>query len=142
MGMFMTAFMVMLLLIIISPKQDAKERGFVACTQNLLDDLIDCNHNVVCSTLAIVDNTWCDIKVIVKGAKEWIQGQQPKPWSNYIYEPEMSENQFVDEEARQKYLKRYPNTKEEMEKKHLLRKELENEQNAIKIDEINWNENK
>ncbi len=134
----MAAFMMMLVLVIIAPKQDAKGRGFVGCTQNMLEDLIDCDQKIGCSMLAIASNTWCDVKVIAKGAKNWLEEKQKYPWSNYIYEPEDPKNQFVDEQARDEYLKQYPNTKDEMEIKHRLRKELENEQNTIKTDKIEW----
>lgn len=139
-GCLIAVFVIMLFLIIISPKQDAKGRGFVACTQDLLDDLIFCERRIGCSMKAIAANTWCDVKVITKGAKDWAKGMQQYPWSNYIYEPEKPENQFVDEDARREYLKQYPDTKKEMELKDLLRKELENEQNTIKNNEISWNE--
>lgn len=132
-GLAVSAFMLMLMLILIAPKQDVQNRGFVYCTQNLIDDLADCNRALWCSSKAVSKNTWCDIKIIADGFLLWMDNKQPKPWSNYIFKPELPQNSFVDEEARAEYLKQYPDVKQEMESLHKLRKELENEQN-LQID--------
>lgn len=130
----------MMLLILLSPKYDAQNRGFVACTQSLLDELVECEHKIGCSMRAVAANSWCDIKTIVKGAKDWLNGQQDTPWSNYIYEPEMPKNPLIDEDARAEYLRAHPNTKEDMERLHRQRKEMENEQNSTNEFENFWPE--
>lgn len=129
MGLLIAVFMVMLILILIAPKQDARSRGFIPCTQSMVDQLIECERKLWCSGGAIVQNAWCDLKVIGAGFKDWTVGKQPRPWSNYIFKAELPLNSMVDEEARQDYLKQYPNVQQEMENLHKLRKELENEQN-------------
>lgn len=128
-GLMMFVFMTMFILILIAPKQDVQNRGFVFCTQNLIDDLSDCERNLWCSSKAIVKNTWCDLKIIGKGFSLWLNKEQPAPWSNYIFEPETPQDAFIDEDARAEFLEQYPNVKQDMENLHLLRKELENEQN-------------
>ena len=128
-ALVMFIFMLMFVLILIAPKQDAQNRGFVFCTQNLIDDLADCNRSIWCSSRAIAKNTWCDFKIIANGISLWTKGEQSTPWSNYIFEPEIPQNAFIDEEARKEYLEKYPDVRQEMETLHKLRKELENEQN-------------
>lgn len=128
-AILVTVFVVMLFLILLAPKQDAKERGFIPCTQNMVDDLISCERGIICSGKAILNNTWCDLKVIGKGINLWVKGEQQRPWSNYIFEADIPNPSFVDEEARQQYLKEHPDVFEEMKRLHKLRKELENEQN-------------
>lgn len=137
-GLMMFVFMLILILILIAPKQDAKNRGFVFCTQNLMDNLADCDRALWCSSKAVLRNTLCDFKIISTGLSLWAKGKQPRPWSNYIFEPEPVQNPFVDEEARAEYLKQYPNVKLEMENLHKLRKELENEQSLQTDTEKLW----
>ncbi|MBR1949203.1 MAG: hypothetical protein IKA30_05370 [Alphaproteobacteria bacterium] len=128
-------FCLLFVLLIISPKQDAKNRGFVKCTQQMIDDVGNCNKAFLCSVKAIGNNTLCDVKVVTEGFKLWLDNQQPYPWSNYIFEPEIEKNPFYDDEGRDEYLKNNPNIKKEMIKLEKLRKELENEENKQNFDE-------
>ena len=128
-------FLLLFVLLIISPKQDAKNRGFVKCTQSMITSLSDCNRKIWCSVETISENTWCNIKVIAEGFKLWLDDKQPRPWSNYLFEPEAIENSFFDEEAIAEYLKNNPNVKQEMMRLDELRKELENEENDQNFDE-------
>lgn len=137
-GLSAGIFGLLFVLILAAPKQDAQNRGFVACSQQLLQRLGQCDHRLWCSSKAVAANSRCDIAVIWHGICSWIDGKQPYPWSNYLYEPELSG--WVDEEARQEYLKQYPDTKQEMEKLHQLRKELEDEQNARQNTQDLWPE--
>ena len=135
-GALLLGFLLLFVLIMISPKQDAKGRGFVLCTQEMVDDLLICDKKISCSIGAIFRNTICDIKVIGKGVSYWIKGKQPYPWSNYIFEPEIPKNTYVDEAAREEYLSEFPETAKEMQMLKKLNKELENEQNM----QINFKE--
>ena len=134
-GLLVSLCFLLLVLLLISPKQDSKERGFVRCTQNMIENLIDCDKKIGCSLGAIAVNTLCDIKVVGKGVVDWIDGKQPRPWSNYIFEPE-TENfeSFIDEEERAEYLQKYPNVEQEMQRLNKLREELENEENKQSFD--------
>lgn len=132
---FFTFFLV---LILIAPKQDAQGRGFVQCTQSMAEDLLLCDKRPFCTIRAILSNTACDIGVIADGMVDWTKGTQPTPWSNYIFEPDVS-SPFIDEEARSEYLKNYPDTKAEMERLHILRKDLENEQDTSE-EQAPWNQ--
>ncbi|MBE6467500.1 MAG: hypothetical protein E7004_02795 [Alphaproteobacteria bacterium] len=131
----MGCFLLLFVLLVISPKQDAKKRGFIQCTQEMIDNLISCERKIWCSTKAIANNTYCDVKIIIQGFDLWLDNKQPKPWSNYIFEPEIEKNSFFDEEERAEYLKKYPDVKDEMIRLDKLRKDLENEENEQNISE-------
>ena len=128
-------FLLLFVLLIISPKQDAKNRGFISCTQDMVNDLVACDRAFWCSVKAIGGNTYCDIKIIVSGFDMWFDGKQKYPWSNYIFEPEINNESFFDEEARIEYLKNNPNVRAEMLRLDKLRKDLENEENNQTISE-------
>ncbi len=122
-------FMLLFILLVMSPKDDADKRGFVKCTHEMIDNLSDCNKGFYCTVKAIMNNTWCNVKVIAEGVDLWIDNKQKYPWSNYIYEPIIVDNSFFDEEARTEYLKKYPDVKRDMMRLNKLRKDLENEEN-------------
>lgn len=132
-SLIICCFLILFLLLIISPKQDAKSRGFIKCTQQMIEDIYDCNRKIWCSIKAIGNNTLCDIGIVVEGITLWIDDKQSYPWSNYIFEPEITENSFFDEEARQEYLKNNPDVKNEMMRLDKLRKDLEYDENNQKI---------
>jgi hypothetical protein len=134
-GLFVVLFGVMTVLIMIAPKQDVQGRGFIPCTLVMIDELGSCERKVYCSIKAITKNSWCDFKVIGSGMLHWLKGNQARPWSNYIFTPQLPEDGWIDKDARAEYLKQYPNTLQEMQKLKQLGKELENEQNNISIDE-------
>lgn len=122
-------FVILFVLLVISPKQDAKNRGFVKCTQLMITSLSDCNRSIWCSVKTISENTWCNVKVVAEGVKLWLDNKQPTPWANYLFEPQIIENSFFDEEAIEEYLKNNPDVKKEMMRLDELRKGLENEEN-------------
>lgn len=77
---------------------------------------------------AVLGNSWCDAKVVAGGAKAWVSGKQPAPWSNYIFIPELPEDENFDNAARAEYFKTNPDIAVEMQDLKQLNKELENEQ--------------
>ena len=101
----------------------------------MIASLSDCNRKIGCSIKAISENTWCNIKVIAEGITLWLDNKQPKPWSNYIFEPEVEESSFFDKEAIEEYLKNNPNVKKEMMRLDELRKGLEDEENNQEFNE-------
>ena len=129
-------FIVLAVLILISPRQDLEGRGFTRCSQNMVEDLWHCEQKISCGIGAIVSNNWCITKVVGKGIVLWLEGKQQRPWSNYIFEPKTYLSKIVDEQERQEYLATHPDVKEEMEHLHRLRKDLENEE-ATKVD-VPW----
>ncbi len=127
-------FMLTVALVLIAPKQDVKMRGFVKCSRTLAEKLENCEGTLWCSAKSVLACSVCDVKVVARGISDWQKGKQPYPWSNYIFIPELPENSFIDEKARTEYLEKYPNTKQEMDNLHKLRKEMEDEQNLQEFD--------
>ena len=78
---------------------------------------------------ATVKNSWCDMKVVGRGFNNWIRGKQSAPWSNYIFEPELPEDEYFDNEARAEYFKHTPDIAAEMQNLKKLSEELEDETN-------------
>ena len=137
-GLLLFCFVCVVVLILLAPKQDIQRRGFIPCTEKMIERLFDCDKKIWCSAKVIVRNSGCVFRVIGDGFSDWLKGKQPMPWSNYIFEPELFPEGFVDEEARQEYLSKYPDTKKEMERLHRLRKDIENENNKQLEAENNW----
>lgn len=79
------------LLVLLSPRQDIQKRGFIPCTETLAQNILNCPTDTKyrCIFAEIMQNSWCDIKVIGTGLTSWIQGRQSTPWANYIFRPEV-----------------------------------------------------
>ncbi len=124
-------------LILISPRQDNQNRGFIPCTQKMAQGMMSCPQQgkMLCFSGHILRNTWCDVQVIGKGIKLWIKGEQPTPWSNYIFTPDLrpldEDGEVINDEELQKYYQENPNMQEDMNKlinlHHKLNEELDNE---------------
>lgn len=129
MWLWVVAVALVMVMVLLSPHYDAKNRGFAFCTQQLIEKLEECDKKIACSTVAVLDNTICDVKIIGKSFKEWVDGKHPYPWSGYIFAAEIPLSSFINEDERREYLEEYPDTLAEMEKLKFLRKDLENAQN-------------
>lgn len=136
-GIVIFVFMSVFVLVLLSPRQDAKSRGFIPCTRQLAEKLLNCpeEHKIRCLFSAIAQNTWCDMKVIGGGFADWAAGKQTAPWSNYIFIPETVRDETFDEEAEAEYLKNNPSPAAEMQKLQKLNEELENEITREEVDE-------
>lgn len=122
-------------LVMISPRQDSLNRGFVPCTKEMISQMMSCqDHKAWCMSKAIIQNTGCDTLVILDGLGAFIKGNQKTPWENYLFTPEI-ETPDIDTDLEQ-YYNENPMLKEEMERlkeKHL---ELEKKLEEIKNDEL------
>lgn len=99
--------------LIISPKNDLKNRGFIACTKNMILNLGECKSGETgCVFKSFYRDTICNLGVISDGFSAWLKGNQSTPWSNYIFEPEWQEK------SENPYLS---NPKEDMENMRLER---------------------
>lgn len=136
-GVVVFVFMGVFVLVLLSPRQDAQKRGFIPCTHELADRLLNCESDKKISCLfgAILRNTWCDMKVIGQGVANWFDGKQKTPWSNYIFIPEAELSDVFDTETAKKYLKNNPSPAVEMQKLQKLNKELEDEINYEEVAE-------
>lgn len=128
-GLWMFLFIALVGIVIFAPHHDAKNRGFAFCTHNLADDLISCDKATLCTMNAILNNTWCDIKIICQSFNDWIDNKHPYPWSGYLFEPEQLHSSYFDEEEVKEYMQEYPDTLEEMVELKKLRKDMEDAQN-------------
>lgn len=130
-------FMCVFILVILSPRQDAQNRGFIPCTKQLAEKLLNCpqDSKIACLFNAIVKNTWCDMKVIGNGFWEWTKGSQKTPWSNYIFVPQDIRDETFDAETEAEYLKNNPLPTIEMQELQKLNEELENEIIREEVDE-------
>ena len=142
-GIFVTFLvligMVVSILVFISPKQDAKRRGFIPCTENFVISFNSCDKDsqYTCLLKEILKNSWCDAKVIGEGMSLWVKGEQSAPWSNYIFKPvltpqpsseEIDEN-FYDEPDEDMIfdMQKLKKLNEELEEK--LEKDMSNDKN-------------
>ena len=137
-SLLLLCFIGVFVLVLLAPKQDVEKRGFIPCTENMVDGLFGCNKGIWCSIKIIVNNNVCVLGVIGNGFANWMKNKQTTPWSNYIFEPKLYPSGFVDEEARKEYLKEYPDTIAEMKRLHRLRKDIEDENNKQIKFESNW----
>lgn len=105
MSIFMLCAIVYFAVVFISPRYDMQGRGFVPCTTELATKVEACGQGkVFCILGAIGIDNLCNLKVIGKGFKNWVNGEQKTPWSNYIFTPEVPQNLSVnDEEAEEIY---------------------------------------
>lgn len=125
---FVAWVLLVFVLVLFSPRQDLQGRGFIPCTETMADKMLGCEKNKAwCMLGAIVDNSFCDMKVVAKGFGSWITGQQSRPWSNYLFTPEALDDDF-DEQAKSEYLQNNPDIEAEMIELKQLHEEIENEQ--------------
>ena len=78
-------------MLMLSPKQDLQKRGFIPCTEQFVLNVSDCTRGeMICPLKYLWQDTACNTKVIFEGFGAWVKGKQPTPWSNYLFEPELS----------------------------------------------------
>ena len=134
-GLFMSVFTLIAVLyvtiIFISPRYDIQRRGFIPCTEKLAQNIAACPDGALfCTMQAILNNNLCDMEVIGQGVKNWLNGKQDKPWSNYIFEPELIGGlPGNDDPDLEEIYQQHSNFAEEMAKlKQLEQEQQQNEQ--------------
>lgn len=135
-SVFSIFFVAMILIVVSAPRQDKLERGFIPCTKAMMDEMLACPEDggSFCIAKTIVHNSVCDISVIFKGVTNWVQGKQPRPWSNYFFEPEIEsklQSENVDEELEEFY-RQNPDLQEQMKKLNQEREKLDKKLEEIK----------
>jgi len=120
-------FLIEFFLVMFAPHVDIQNRGFVPCTAQMAEEIEICSRKKLCIIKAVTDNYVCDAKVILGGVSQWLQGQQPRPWSNYLFEPELPQEEV--DEGLQEYYDENPNLADEMAELKQKYKELEIEKN-------------
>src|SRR5574344_1083757 len=125
-SVIMLFFVIIFVLVLFSPKSDIKKRGFISCTDSMADSMLSCptKGKIWCMLKSISANTLCESKVVLVGFSSWIKGEQPRPWSNYLFEPEIVKSQpYAGEE---KFYEENPNIGGEMEQLRSQNIQLEN----------------
>lgn len=116
---FVLAYIAMIIIVVSSPRQDIKNRGFIPCTQKMMQEVIACKDRgqIICISKNIIKNSVCDAGVIFDGFKKWTAGEQERPWSNYFFVPEIN-NAFEAEENDedlQNFYQQYPDAHMQIE---------------------------
>ena len=124
--LFVSTYLMVFLFVLFSPKEDDLERGFIPCTKQMSEKIL---KNEEQSTLKlvkiIVENTYCDTKVVAKGFVNWLKGEQKTPWANYFFEPVLEKNKLEEDEELMKFYQENPYLSEDMENLDKERKILE-----------------
>jgi len=103
-GLFVSVFVILAVLLILSPKQDVENRGFISCTNQFIKSVETCLNKeskyrtAVCGLESVTKNTICDFKIIGEGVSKWSKGEQSTPWANYLYKAKLpiSQNEYFD----------------------------------------------
>lgn len=138
-SLFMLAYLLVFVLVLLSPRYDMQKRGFIPCTEAMAERLIDCDNGAWCMLKTIVRNGWCDAEVIGGGFRMWLRGEQKTPWAKYLFEPEQprpDDEPEADESLREFYAQT-PDIEASMQNLRRLNRELErqikeNEEKEIK----------
>lgn len=115
-------------IIIISPKEDTQKRGFVMCTEKFVTNASQCKDKAFsCISKHIWYDFTCNLSVISDGFSLWVSGEQEKPWSNYIYEPDLLSHNIdlYNQDGIETLYEENPNILEDMQQVRLLNKEME-----------------
>lgn len=121
-------YLMVFLLVLISPRQDRLNRGFTPCTKQMVSKMFSCSENKAwCMAKAVVQNGWCDTKVVGEGFAKWMSGEQTSPWANYLYVPELEEDENLKDNEPQEGLSAYyqENSDIEAQMKYLEAQRLE-----------------
>lgn len=85
-------FMAVFFMVLIAPSQDEQKRGFIPCSEEMVRQVQQCSGQKICVLQAVCADTFCNIKVIGRGWRQWWRGEQPRPWSNYLFAPKLPEH--------------------------------------------------
>ena len=137
MSLLVAFYLMVFVFVLVSPKVDKQNRGFIPCTQEMTVKVLENKQQSSSRLIKIVlDNTFCDIKVVTKGFTDWLRGKQPTPWANYFFEPEVEQNETQDDEELLKFYEENPYLSEDMKKLDIERQKLEQ---LLEQTEINEN---
>ena len=98
----------------------------------MAENLYMCNDQKICILKEVINNTFCNIKVIGEGIQLWITGEQSRPWSNYFFEPKLKSittDGIEPENSLEEYYQNTPDISAEMNELYKLNQQLENSEN-------------
>ena len=124
-------------LVFFAPHQDARSRGFVKCTTQMMQQLPLCQKSKIwCTFKIVIKNNYCDFKVVKEGFVLWLDGYEPKPWSYYYFTPTSHEPPVLENGALKEYYQTHQNIVQEMEDLNQKAIELEKQQEKLKHDSV------
>lgn len=95
---FVLFVMYLSVVLALSPKKDVLKRGFIPCTEQMVLNVGACERgDMFCPLKWLWQDTKCNTSVVLDGLGAWIKGNQPTPWSSYLFEP-VEEKISEDEE--------------------------------------------
>lgn len=119
----------MILLVVSAPRQDLHDRGFIKCTKAMMSELASCpqESRTGCIFKGVIENNICDFQIIFDGVGKWINGEQPRPWSNYLFEPDLPliAQETQRQEDLEEFYRQNPDIKNQMELLNQERLKLE-----------------
>ena len=136
-SLFVLLYLTVFLFVLFSPKSDKQNRGFIPCTKQMAVQMLENKEQSSLQLVKIIiENTYCDAKVVAKGFVDWVNGEQSTPWENYFFEPEPEQQSVYDEAELLKFYEENPYFSKDMEELDKKRKELEQklEQRQIEKD--------
>ena len=87
-GIFVFFVMYMVTVMFLSPRQDALKRGFIPCTEQLVNDITECTPGkIACPLKHLWSDMKCNTAVILDGFGAWVKGEQSSPWESYLFTP-------------------------------------------------------
>ena len=93
----MILFFALFLIVAFAPHIDDQNRGFIPCSHEMAEKIINCQKiKMLCVANVVIKGNICYTKVIYKGLADFIKGEQPTPWSNYFFTPEISSAQLTE----------------------------------------------
>lgn len=88
-GLCVLVFLLFSIVVATAPHNDAKGRGFTKCTLQMGLELQQTGKLSVMGAVKMVSKGyWCYALVMGEGVKLFVKGEQPAPWSNYLFEEE------------------------------------------------------
>ncbi|MDD4555703.1 MAG: hypothetical protein PHE89_00025 [Alphaproteobacteria bacterium] len=126
-SLFVLFFILIFVLVLISPQRDAQSRGFTACTDGFVEQAGACGNGYGCLIGSVIGHGTCTVKVVCFGVKNWLSGKQETPWANYLFNPQYLENEELDENL-QDFYNENPNLTEQMNVFRKNSKELESDE--------------
>jgi len=136
-GFIFALYFVFLGIIFFAPRVDAQGRGFIPCTEEMMNRLYQCEKNKVwCAVKIVIRNNACDMRVIKKGFSLWLEGKQKTPWANYYFTPIIEPATDTDENFLILDEKEAEETLRQMEELNQKANVLKKEQEKLKNEEM------
>lgn len=131
-GAFVLFVVYLTVMLAVSPKQDRQKRGFIACTEQLVLDVAECERGSIgCPLKYLGHDMACNTAVILDGFGAWLRGRQPTPWANYLFVAEPLES--LDEDFNSNHIENM----EELEQQRQFIQHKQQELDAAKKRSLN-----